>query len=553
MSLPSTRTPIIRPRVRAGLVAGTVLLAAGVTATNLGSGTAATTPPRLTHEQVAKALLEHRGRFLSAGAVAGLRYAAGETGRTTLIGEGDEGDTAARGAAVSAAAPSAGVRNVRVNDPRTDPFIDQTTQSETTVAVHGNKVAVGYNDSSHIHPAGLTAAGNLTGYSYSTDGGRTFTDGGTLPFSPGYIHFGDPWLGSDRAGGFYYSTLSLDATVFNLEIGVSTSSDGGRRWTRPTIASPGDPQLFYSGDKEALTVGRSKTSAAKDTVYVAWDDFVYDPRTDSGFNGLPVARSEDGGATWALSYADRFVGKPDDCSFGQYIGSQPVVDATDGTLYVVSLKIAVDDPTCAGGTPAFTEVSFRSDDGGKTFGPGTTIATVGDFADIGLGRGKAARSLPLPTAAMAGGALVVAWNEGAKDASRILWSASSDRAQTWSPTVPVPAASGEDFQPALSTDAKGLHLAYYHKYPDNTVDVLLGDSATGAYWSTKRITTAPFPGVYNSPQFDPFIADAYLGDYIANVSSGGRQYLAWGDNRGIVRNVLWPSGRNDPDVFFARR
>jgi hypothetical protein len=67
------------------------------------------------------------------------------------------------------------------------------------------------------------------------------------------------------------------------------------------------------------------------------------------------------------------------------------------------------------------------------------------------------------------------------------------------------------------------------------------------------VTTKAFPGVYNSPQFDPIIADAYMGDYIANVSAGGRQYLAWGDNRGIVKNPLWPSGRNDPDVYFARR
>ena len=44
-----------------------------------------------------------------------------------------------------------------------------------------------------------------------------------------------------------------------------------------------------------------------------------------------------------------------------------------------------------------------------------------------------------------------------------------------------------------------------------------------------------------------------MGDYIANVSDGSHLYLAWGDNRDRVVNVLWPSGRNDPNVYFARR
>src|SRR6266568_1431887 len=48
-------------------------------------------------------------------------------------------------------------------------------------------------------------------------------------------------------------------------------------------------------------------------------------------------------------------------------------------------------------------------------------------------------------------------------------------------------------------------------------------------------------------------AFTYMGDYIANVSDGTHQYFAWGDNRDIVTNFLWPQGRHDPDVFFARQ
>jgi hypothetical protein len=67
------------------------------------------------------------------------------------------------------------------------------------------------------------------------------------------------------------------------------------------------------------------------------------------------------------------------------------------------------------------------------------------------------------------------------------------------------------------------------------------------------VTTTSFPGVLTVPQFDPIIAFGYMGDYIANVSDGNRQYFAWGDNRDRVTNFLWPQGRNDPNVYFAKQ
>ena len=44
-----------------------------------------------------------------------------------------------------------------------------------------------------------------------------------------------------------------------------------------------------------------------------------------------------------------------------------------------------------------------------------------------------------------------------------------------------------------------------------------------------------------------------MGDYISVISGGGRQYYAWGDNRNTVTDFLYPQGRNDPDVFFAKQ
>ena len=73
--------------------------------------------------------------------------------------------------------------------------------------MHGSKIAVGFNDSQHTLLA-FTAATDLQGYGYSTNGGRSFVDGGVLPDPAGFINVSDPWLASDRGGRFYFSTLT---------------------------------------------------------------------------------------------------------------------------------------------------------------------------------------------------------------------------------------------------------------------------------------------------------------------------------------------------------
>jgi hypothetical protein len=46
---------------------------------------------------------------------------------------------------------------------------------------------------------------------------------------------------------------------------------------------------------------------------------------------------------------------------------------------------------------------------------------------------------------------------------------------------------------------------------------------------------------------------AYMGDYIGSATDGTNQYFAWGDNRDVVTNFMWPHGRNDPDIFAAKQ
>lgn len=464
---------------------------------------------------------------------------------------------ASRAASGGVGPPAPAFANVRVNNPAADTNqVDQTTQSETSIAVAGPNVAVGFNDSQHT-PLFFEAGTDLSGYAYSTDGGANFTDGGVIPNTPEFVNLGDPWLASDRSGNMYYATLAFDVFNFNLGIGVAKSTDGGKTWQSPVPVFRPPFEIFSFGDKPAMTAGVNPTARTRDNLYVAYDDFVFDFTTREFFTGLAVARSTDGGATWELTHADKFVFSFETCSFQQYIGAQPIVDPRNGTLYVAAEKISVDDPTCQFfNVPLqFSEWIFRSTDGGRTFEPGVKIAdvtsSVPDFL-LKLGPGQYMRNLEFPTLAFLGNALYVAWNDGASGKSHIRLAKSTDEGHNWSLSSATQGANDE-LQPALSSDSEGLHLLYYQRNNDNTLDVFVADSRNGTSFTTRRVTTRSFPGVFTFPPFDPIIAFGYMGDYIANVSDGSHQYFAWGDNRDRVTNFMWPSGRNDPNVYFAKQ
>jgi hypothetical protein len=543
------------------LTIAVVVVAAGAIA---GSAASPKTPP--TKQEIAKRILATpAGRSLTPTARIALEAIARGDHRATPDSNGISAPKAARVA--RGTKPGGGsLPNVRVNDPAKDTHqTDQTTQSETSLAVSGSKVAVGYNDSQQTLLA-LTAGSNLSGFSYSADGGQTFTDGGDIPNAPAMNNFGDPWLASDSSGTMYYSNLVLDFANFNLLVGVAKSTDGGKTWSQATpIPPPAGNELGYSADKDAMV------AAGAGNLYDGWDDFTstFDPVTGAStiYSGLPVAHSTDGAASWSIAYADKVVlrsfdpSKPPDCSAHQYIGAMPFV-AADGTVYDAALKFNVDDPGCTFTAPVTEEEwIFASHDGGKTFPQKVKIADVSPstgftFGAFQLGPGQYMRNIEFPTLAEKGGTLYAAWNDGASGHSHIVLAASKDGGKTWK-TSQVTSGENDQAQPALSADAGGVHLLYYEISPvgngTSQADVMVSNSKNGTNWSTNRVTSQSFPGVYTLPQLDPIIALTYMGDYIANVSDGTHQYFAWGDNRDVVTNFLWPQGRHDPDVFFAKQ
>ena len=109
--------------------------------------------------------------------------------------------------AANASAQTVLVDDTRVNTAAGDPG-DNTTQSETSLAVRGATVCAGFNDSG--------PGAGISGFARSTNRGQTWTDQGEL----GAGNNGDPSLAVNQSTGtFYYAELATIAG--NSAIGMA--------------------------------------------------------------------------------------------------------------------------------------------------------------------------------------------------------------------------------------------------------------------------------------------------------------------------------------------
>ncbi len=446
---------------------------------------------------------------------------------------------------------------IRVNDPSTDKP-EQTTQSETTIALYGDTVLVAFVDTGQYLPA-TVGVSSLSGYARSDDGGRTFTDLGRVPPSSRSLGYSDPSLAVDGQGNFYFSNIQFVPAQRSTQsfLGVAKSLDGGQTFSEPVLIGGTGPPDVHFQDKELIAV--DNTGGRFDgNVYMAWTEFA------SGSQILFV-RSTDGGRTFAEPIV-----LSDDVSVQ---GATPAVGPT-GEVYVVwisfdsgrSLKIR------------------RSDDGGVTFGSTFTVAEIARTSDpqaSNLCRRQALRggirTLELPSVAvdrsptsLFRGSIYIAYQSdpdgSGSDMSDVFVVTSLDGGRTFSKPVRVndDQTSTDQFMPAIAVAADGtVGVFFYDRRLDSDnrkIDVYFARSRNGgqSFEPNRRVTDISFdvPPTFgqrtSSGNFDYQRGVCYMGDYNQMAADEDFFYLVWGDNRTILKTDTYPNGRPDPDVYFAK-
>jgi hypothetical protein len=490
--------------------------------------------------------------------------------------------------------------NVQVNDPALDniqifpgfrPFL-HFTQSETTVAASGQNIVVSYNNSAGLklgpNPSGPGLVFTqilLSGYSFSTDGGKTFTSA-FVPPAPGVgFTFGDGVVVVDRHGNFYYASLGEgigpDGNVHGAVV-VNKSTDGGQTFGPGVVAAIDD-----GSDKNWIAVGPDPEVPNRDNVYVTWTTF------SSTGSAVSFAVSKDGGQTFQSTIGLFAPGPNHDNRMPQNFiqFTNPVVDPANGRLYIPFAQFSN------------SNVDFLrmlvSNDAGQSFdfvnfhiptAPGPTLIPLvqpGTLEDCGrpgggfrlaivqgnnIGGGRfgfprfvqSSRLTIQPALAALNGNLSLAYNASDSpifgdpaSGSNIFLLRSSDGGNTWTrPQQVNPSVAGEPrhVYPAITAEGFGeqVDVTFFTQHADGTVDLDLVGS-TGEDSSALRVTNQsfnltpsniPIPTAtqpFRTQNFDRNIVACYdLGEYVGLFNNNGTIYAVWGGNPNLVTEPTNP-------------
>ena len=252
--------------------------------------------------------------------------------------------------------------NVLVND-RTGDRAVGSMQSEATAAAWGHYALVAWNDGESNY-----TGGDAVGFGWSTDGGATWTDGGSPPHGSAI----DRWISdpvvvvNERTGDFYLAAMAL-TTLERNGIGVVAGRFG------PAGFAFDPPELAREAGRDTLP---DKPWLAADSLtgdlYLSYTSFFYRGVSRLGDQIEFQRRTAEGGA-----WSPRVKLSPA-AEDGLVQGSRPAVGPAGE---VVVAWTAVDTTDAAGGLD-FMRVR-RSRDRGASFAPEVTAA--GHFTNFGSG------------------------------------------------------------------------------------------------------------------------------------------------------------------------
>ena len=344
---------------------------------------------------------------------------------------------------------------------------------------------------------------------------------------------------------------------------MGTSADGGKTFGLPIAVS--STQLFDFTDKPWLAVGPDLTNPAKDDVYVSWTDFFFECGGGGCTFGtrieLAVSRNEGRSFSPPLIVVEQ-PERVDKTEFAFVQGSSISVDPATGAVYVAWERFANPIGDHRFDFPNRTIAVARSDDRGQSF---TEPTEAGVPVPIGtsnvlcggvlrFGAGKLVRVQEFPSIGVGpSGAVFVAFDSNVQGRSQVFLARSTDRGATWKQAPVNPKDLTDQFMPSLAADGNGAHVLYYQRASVSELAPVMSSSPHGySFGAAEQVSTETFTVPFTLPNFDPAIALCYMGDYISLTGHGGNLHAAWGDNRNTVTDGLFPGGRADPNVFYAK-
>jgi hypothetical protein len=397
-----------------------------------------------------------------------------------------------------------------------------------------------------FHPTQIISASNNILFGggqaeyYSSDGGATWGQT-SLALLPQDAFQSDPTVDWTSDGTAWSITIGIDAFVSNLQLRAYKSTDGGATWTYDSTIS-GD-QFFT--DKEMIWVDHSNFSPFRDNLYVIWHNGyqVYVTRR-TGADGvwqppLLVSGAETigtgiGGDITSNAAGVVFASWPDTGSQGIFVAR-----STDGgASFSTPVKIAT--------TSGSFDIGIPADD----------FRRVLIYTSTGTSEGPTHDNVYATWNDLNGAAGCNAWfDEPGFDTTstcttRIWFARSSDGGSTWSIPMMInnQPSLNDQFFPWLAVDPTtgAIGVTYYDTVanPDRVhTDVWYQSSFDrGSTWSAPlKITTA-------ETDETAYTADSgnQYGDYTGLSAFAGQLFPSWTDRRYGKSEEIWTAAINDP-------
>jgi len=340
------------------------------------------------------------------------------------------------------------------------------------------------------NPAAVVAGTVLNNYYFSSDTGRTWSEG-TLFSSYGV--WGDPVIGVDTAGHFYYFHLSNPPGGSWIDrIVCQKSTDGGQTWSDGTFTGLNGSK---AQDKHWCAVDRNNNY-----IYLTWTQFdQYGSPDPADSSVIMFSKSTDGGLSW--SDAIRINTTGGDCidSDNTTEGAVPAV-GPNGEVYVSwagPKGILFDRSTDQGLTWLENDIFVDS------------MPTGWDYAVPGIYR---CNGLPVTVCDISGGphhgTIYINWTDqrNGPDDTDVWLAKSTDGGNTWSGPIRVnddPPGKHQFFTWLTIDQQTGyLYFVFYDRREqvDESTDVYIAWSTDGgASFTNKKISEAPFmpnPGIF---------------------------------------------------------